>query len=53
MADRRVCKCGEWGPVPAVDVWHDRALFHFLTEDASRQRYRARDFEKMFRMTAA
>jgi SAM-dependent methyltransferase len=32
---------GEW-PVPAVDVWHDRAVFHFLTEDSSRQRYRAR-----------
>ena len=32
---------GEW-PVPAVNVWHDRAVFHFLTDDASRQRYCAR-----------
>jgi hypothetical protein len=28
--------------VPAVDIWHDRALFHFLTEAADRQRYHAR-----------
>ena len=27
--------------VPAVDVWHDRALFHFLTDAADRQRYHA------------
>jgi hypothetical protein len=32
---------GDWA-VPGVDVWHDRAVFHFLTEDASRRRYRAR-----------
>jgi hypothetical protein len=23
----------------AYDVWHDRAVFHFLTEDADRQQY--------------
>lgn len=32
---------GDW-PVPAVDIWHDRALFHFLTEAADRDAYRAR-----------
>ncbi len=31
----------EW-PVPAVDVWHDRAVFHFLTDATERDRYRAR-----------
>lgn len=30
---------GDW-PVPAVDIWHDRALFHFLTEERDRARYR-------------
>jgi SAM-dependent methyltransferase len=25
--------------VGQFDVWHDRAVFHFLTEDASRRRY--------------
>jgi hypothetical protein len=29
---------GDW-PVPLVDVWHDRAVFHFLTEPAQRARY--------------
>jgi SAM-dependent methyltransferase len=24
---------------PAFDVWHDRAVFHFLTRDEQRQRY--------------
>ena len=31
----------EW-PVPAVDVWHDRAVFHFLTEASDRATYRNR-----------
>jgi len=26
-------------PVAAYDVWHDRAVFHFLTSDAQRRRY--------------
>lgn len=26
-------------PVASVDVWHDRAVFHFLTAAADRQRY--------------
>jgi SAM-dependent methyltransferase len=29
---------GEW-PVPDVDIWHDRAAFHFLTNGADRERY--------------
>ncbi len=31
---------GEW-PAPAVDIWHDRAVFHFLTGALERERYRA------------
>jgi len=31
----------EWR-VPIVDIWHDRALFHFLTERADRAIYRDR-----------
>jgi len=27
-------------PEGAFDLWHDRAVFHFLTEDAERERYR-------------
>ena len=26
-------------PAEAFDLWHDRAVFHFLTRDAQRQRY--------------
>ncbi|WP_019603378.1 class I SAM-dependent methyltransferase [Teredinibacter turnerae] len=26
-------------PPHSIDVWHDRAVFHFLTEEADRQRY--------------
>jgi len=29
---------GEWNE-PTVDIWHDRAVFHFLTEAADRRRY--------------
>ena len=32
---------GDW-PVPPVDIWHDRAVFHFLTDPVDRERYRAR-----------
>ena len=32
---------GDW-PGGAYDVWHDRAMFHFLTEPADRERYLAR-----------
>jgi ubiquinone/menaquinone biosynthesis C-methylase UbiE len=31
---------GEWTTAP-VDIWHDRAVFHFLTTAADRDRYRA------------
>jgi len=31
---------GDW-PVPSVDIWHDRAVFHFLTAAEDRLRYRA------------
>jgi trans-aconitate methyltransferase len=30
----------EYTPEAPVDLWHDRAVFHFLTEAADRQRYR-------------
>ena len=29
----------ELNPVPVVDVWHDRAMLHFLREPADRTRY--------------
>jgi SAM-dependent methyltransferase len=29
---------GPW-TVPQVDIWHDRAVFHFMTEAADRVRY--------------
>ena len=28
-----------WEPLKAYDVWHDRAAFHFLTEDQDRAAY--------------
>jgi 2-polyprenyl-3-methyl-5-hydroxy-6-metoxy-1,4-benzoquinol methylase len=31
-----------WEPKKAYDVWHDRAAFHFLTEDRDRAAYVAR-----------
>ena len=31
----------DW-PVPSVDIWHDRAVFHFLTRAADRDLYRTR-----------
>lgn len=31
-----------WEPVKAYDIWHDRATFHFLTEDRDRAAYVAR-----------
>ena len=31
---------GDW-KVPSVDIWHDRAVFHFLTGVDDRARYRA------------
>jgi SAM-dependent methyltransferase len=32
---------GDWS-VPPVDIWHDRAVFHFLTEPEERTRYVSR-----------
>ena len=29
----------DWVPDRAYDLWHDRAVFHFLTEPADQQRY--------------
>ena len=29
---------GDW-VVPAVDIWHDRAVFHFLTDASDRRHY--------------
>lgn len=31
----------EWEPTRTYGLWHDRAVFHFLTEPAERERYRA------------
>jgi hypothetical protein len=31
-----------WEPQKAYDIWHDRAAFHFLTEEADRAAYCAR-----------
>ena len=31
-----------WEPARSYDLWHDRAAFHFLTEEVSRQAYAAR-----------
>lgn len=30
----------EWRPARKFDVWHDRAVFHFLTEPQQREAYR-------------
>ena len=30
-----------WRPARGYDIWHDRAVFHFLTEDPARAGYRA------------
>jgi SAM-dependent methyltransferase len=32
----------QWEPTTAYDVWHDRAAFHFLTDEADRAAYVAR-----------
>lgn len=29
----------EWMPPPCVDVWHERAVLHFLTETGDRARH--------------
>ena len=30
-----------WTPARAYDIWHDRAVFHFLTEESERSAYRS------------
>lgn len=30
-----------WDPSTGYDLWHDRAVYHFLTEDADRRKYAA------------
>lgn len=30
----------DWKPARRYTVWHDRAVFHFLTDDGQRERYR-------------
>ena len=30
-----------WTPARSYDVWHDRAVFHFLTDESERRAYRA------------
>jgi SAM-dependent methyltransferase len=30
-----------WTPARSYDVWHDRAVFHFLTDEADRAAYRS------------
>ena len=42
--------CGDvltWAPSTAYDVWHDRAVFHFLTEATDREAYRDRVFSAL------
>jgi SAM-dependent methyltransferase len=34
-----VADAAVWEPVKVYDVWHDRAAFHFLTEDRDRAAY--------------
>lgn len=37
--DWQVGDITQWQPNDRYDVWHDRAVFHFLTEAADRSRY--------------
>ena len=36
-----VADAANWHPVRHYDIWHDRAVFHFLTDGAARAGYRA------------
>lgn len=29
-----------WSPLRSYDIWHDRAVFHFLTDPADRKKYK-------------
>jgi SAM-dependent methyltransferase len=37
-----VADAAVWEPVKAYDIWHDRAAFHFLTDEHDRTAYVAR-----------
>jgi hypothetical protein len=37
-----VADATRWDPPKAYDIWHDRAAFHFLTEQSDRAAYIAR-----------
>ena len=37
-----VADATRWEPLKAYDIWHDRAAFHFLTEEDDRSAYLAR-----------
>jgi len=37
--DWQVADITRWRPAKGYDVWHDRAVFHFLTEAPDRRRY--------------
>jgi trans-aconitate methyltransferase len=41
QVDWQVADITRWTPGRQYDVWHDRAVFHFLTEPAQRDAYRA------------
>ncbi len=38
--DWHVADITQWIPSRQYDIWHDRAVFHFLTEPAQREAYR-------------
>jgi SAM-dependent methyltransferase len=42
IVDWIVADATTWSPAAKFDVWHDRAAFHFLTEDHDRAAYVAR-----------
>lgn len=41
VVDWIVADITAWQPQRSYDIWHDRAVFHFMTDDASRDGYRA------------
>jgi len=40
-AEYVVCDVTSWNPQRTYALWHDRAVFHFLTDEASRAKYKA------------
>lgn len=36
-----VADAANWNPARHYDIWHDRAVFHFLTEESARAGYRS------------